>query len=104
MSTERWLIVRKDGSLVLHEENDGWAFLRNGPQASEEPITAESLRRQYPILYEEYMQAMGISANKTLRISHSQWVSTVVPASSTSCTMVQSDIPFLGLPAISSAP
>ena len=71
MSTERWLIVRKDGSLVLHEENDGWAFLRNGPQASEEPITAESLRRQYPILYEEYMQAMAISANKTLRISHS---------------------------------
>ena len=88
MSTERWLIVRKDGSLVLHEENDGWAFLRNGLQASEEPI----------------------SANKTLRISHSQWVSTVVPISSMSCgrldtvTMVQSDNPILGLVAISPAP
>jgi hypothetical protein len=48
MSTDRYVIVRDDGTIILHEENDGCAFLRHGPQATERPITLEELLRTYP--------------------------------------------------------
>ena len=51
---DRWVIVRKDGSLLMHEENDGWAFINSGPQAHEYVISVEKLR-QYPALYRIYM-------------------------------------------------
>jgi hypothetical protein len=56
---ERWLVVQKDGRLRLHEENDGWTFLRNGAEASDWIISRESLRSTYPGLYEEMMRSDG---------------------------------------------
>lgn len=41
--SERWIIVKPDGSLILHEENDGAVFLRKGPQASEKIITLDEV-------------------------------------------------------------
>jgi hypothetical protein len=56
---ERWLVVQKDGQLRLHEENDGWTFLRNGGEALDWIISQESLRNTYPGLYEEMMRSDG---------------------------------------------
>ena len=33
---DRWVIVRKDGSLLMHEENDGRTFLNRGAEAEDE--------------------------------------------------------------------
>jgi hypothetical protein len=43
-STESWL-YRKDGKVYRHIENDGWSFLRRGPEASERsPSPGEEMR------------------------------------------------------------
>jgi hypothetical protein len=52
MARERWVYV-KDGQLMMHEENDGWSFLKQGPQASDWPITLEEVRLTYPGHYDE---------------------------------------------------
>ena len=31
MSTDRWVFVQDDGTIILREENDGWQYLRHGP-------------------------------------------------------------------------
>lgn len=41
---ERWVIVNEDGSLILHSENDGWAYMKKGPEATDEPVTLEELK------------------------------------------------------------
>jgi hypothetical protein len=56
---ERWLVVQKDGRLRMHEENDGWTFLRNGPEASDWVISPEQLRNTYPGLYAELTGSAG---------------------------------------------
>jgi hypothetical protein len=48
MSSERWLRIEDDGTIILHSENDGWTFLRRGPEAVEEPLTPEKAIRDYP--------------------------------------------------------
>jgi hypothetical protein len=51
---DRWVIVRKDGSLLMHEENDGRTFLNRGAEAEEYVISVADLRRRFPNLYEIY--------------------------------------------------
>tara|TARA_B100000212_G_scaffold288798_1_gene229940 strand:+ start:266 stop:463 length:198 start_codon:yes stop_codon:yes gene_type:complete len=36
-SKEKWYYVKK-GMLYKHVENDGWAFLKNGPQEEDIPM------------------------------------------------------------------
>ena len=48
MSSERWIRVEEDGTVILHSENDGWAYLRHGPEAVEEPLTPEKAIRDHP--------------------------------------------------------
>ena len=36
-TTEKWYFVKK-GILYKHTENDGWAFLKKGAQAHDEPL------------------------------------------------------------------
>jgi hypothetical protein len=38
----------RDGKLYLHVENDGWAFLRHGPEASEQEVTLDELAARHP--------------------------------------------------------
>src|SRR5262249_38125121 len=52
MSAERWVYM-KDGVLMLHQENDGYTFMRRGAEAVDEPITLEEVRQHYPLHYEE---------------------------------------------------
>ena len=33
-----------DGKVFLRTENDGWAFLRHGPEAEDEEVTLEYVR------------------------------------------------------------
>jgi hypothetical protein len=42
--TESWLVVYKDGRVKYHEENDGYAFMRNGPEAHEKWLTMDEVR------------------------------------------------------------
>jgi hypothetical protein len=44
---ERWVFVDNEGRLILHTENDGHAYLRYGPQATDEHITLEELRARH---------------------------------------------------------
>lgn len=43
--SESWLVVYKDGRVKHHVENDGWAYMRHGPEAEEKFLTAEEVRK-----------------------------------------------------------
>lgn len=49
---DRYITVDDDGTIHLHEENDGWSFLRN-PQHQERVVSLEELKVSYPKLYEQ---------------------------------------------------
>jgi hypothetical protein len=50
-ATESWVTVHPDGTIVMHVENDGWRFMRRGPEESDTIVTLEQLK-SYPSLYE----------------------------------------------------
>jgi hypothetical protein len=45
---ESWLTAKPGGKLVQASENDGWAFLRNGPCRHERELTVEEAKRLWP--------------------------------------------------------
>ena len=59
MAIERWVRIEADGRLILHEENDGIAFLRRGPEAHEREITLQELQTRYPILWKRVELKLG---------------------------------------------
>jgi hypothetical protein len=60
MSTERWVIVKEDGTILLHEENDGWTFMRRGAEATERVIALEELKKSYsPRHYEDALRQLA---------------------------------------------
>jgi hypothetical protein len=52
---ERWAFV-KDGRIYLHQENDGWTFLRRGPEAVDKEISLGELASRYPSTFEELVK------------------------------------------------
>jgi hypothetical protein len=38
-----WIVVHSDGRIVLHAENDGYAFLRHGAEPIDDEITLEQV-------------------------------------------------------------
>ena len=48
MSSERWIRGEDDGTIIYHIENDGWRYLRHGPEEVERPLTPEEAIRDYP--------------------------------------------------------
>jgi hypothetical protein len=62
MSRERWVYL-KDGQLMMHEENDGWSFLKQGPQSGDWPVTLDEVRSQYPNHYEEARKLLKEAEN-----------------------------------------
>jgi hypothetical protein len=48
MSSDRWIRVEEDGTIILHSENEVWTYLRHGPEAVEEPLTPEQAIRDHP--------------------------------------------------------
>jgi hypothetical protein len=56
---EYWIVVEPDGRLRLHAENDGWTYLRKGPQAADIYITEAELKATYPVLYDELRASGG---------------------------------------------
>jgi hypothetical protein len=48
MSTERWVYLHDNGQIILHEENDGWTFMRRGAEATEREITLDELKNYSP--------------------------------------------------------
>jgi hypothetical protein len=40
---EQWVYV-KNGQLMLHTENDGYAFMKHGAEAEDQPVTLETLK------------------------------------------------------------
>ena len=52
-SKEKWYFVKK-GILYKHTENDGWAFLKKGPQEEDELLmTVEEAKIKCPHRLEE---------------------------------------------------
>jgi hypothetical protein len=47
MSVDRWVFVQDDGTIILREENDGWQYLRHGPEAVDRVVTLDELRHGY---------------------------------------------------------
>ena len=47
MSRERWIIVKDDCTIIMHEENDGREFMENGPEFTNEVVTLNELRLRY---------------------------------------------------------
>ena len=46
LSREKWIAVEK-GKIFLKTENEGWTYMRKGPQGAEEEITLETVQRYY---------------------------------------------------------
>jgi hypothetical protein len=75
MSSERWVIIKDDGTLVLHTENDDWAFLRHGPEARETPITLDELANHSPNYEITVLQLAGMELarrREEARFTHSK--------------------------------
>jgi hypothetical protein len=51
-----WFFVREDGVIIKRIENDGWAYLRDGPQATDTIVTVEYVKTYYPDYYEHYLK------------------------------------------------
>ena len=60
MSIDRFVYVKDDGSIILHEENDGYQYMRHGPQAVECTVTFDELKHNYP---DPFTQACCMLAN-----------------------------------------
>jgi len=65
MSTERWCILNDDGTITLHEENDGIVFLRRGAEAVEQTVTLDYLKEHYPGQYKKVLEAKAKGLNCT---------------------------------------
>jgi hypothetical protein len=50
-SPDRWLTINDDGSITLHEENDGWTFINRGAERHDTPVTLDYLKQYHPDLY-----------------------------------------------------
>ena len=48
MSSDRWIRVEEDGTIILHSENEVWTYLRHALEAVEEPLTPEQAIRDHP--------------------------------------------------------
>jgi hypothetical protein len=46
-SIERWVWLRDDGVLMMHQENDGWRCMRRGLEARDRKISLEELKATY---------------------------------------------------------
>jgi hypothetical protein len=60
-ATENWIIVRPDGTLVLHTENDGMQFMRRGPEAIEQVVTLEELQGRPHLLADAKRQLADLA-------------------------------------------
>jgi hypothetical protein len=58
---EQWIIVRADGTLILHTENDGPTFLRRGPEAIEQVVTLEELAARPHLLADAKRQLADLA-------------------------------------------
>jgi hypothetical protein len=56
--TEEWLTIHPNGRIEHHVENDGYAFLRHGPQARDEWIDLNHVRNYWPHLVPEVEAAL----------------------------------------------
>jgi hypothetical protein len=56
MADDVWFYVDDHGRIVKCVENDGWTFLRNGPQRVETYVTVEYVKQHYPRYYENYIK------------------------------------------------
>jgi len=52
-SSQEWLAVNDDGSLVHHTENCGWSAVRHGANLRERSISASSAKRRWPALAQQ---------------------------------------------------
>jgi hypothetical protein len=48
VSSERWIYVKEDGTIILHTENDGWTFMRHGPEAVEKVLSPQEAIQNRP--------------------------------------------------------
>ena len=56
MSTDVWFFVNDLGQIIKRTENDGWAFLRHGPEAEDEVVTEDYVKQKYPAYYEHHLK------------------------------------------------
>jgi len=63
---DKWISVTDEGKILLKSENDGWAFMRKGPQATEEEITLETVKNYYPKYYDRVIEELSQLKGETL--------------------------------------
>lgn len=68
VASERWVYLN-NGKLFLHYENDGWAFLRKGSQAEDDPVTLKYLKYNLPKLYQDALELLKNDSSSVSRTS-----------------------------------
>jgi len=56
MADDVWFFIR-GGKIIKRTENDGWAYLRDGPQARDMEVSREYMEKFYPQYWERYLKA-----------------------------------------------
>jgi hypothetical protein len=56
--TKSWLRIYPSGRIEYHVENDGYRFMRRGPEASDEWIDLDHLKNHWPHLFGEVEAAL----------------------------------------------
>jgi hypothetical protein len=65
-SVERWARI-VGGKIYLHEENDGWTFVRHGAEASEREISLGELALCYPSAFEAVIKSEKVCYLEAVR-------------------------------------
>jgi hypothetical protein len=50
MSMDRSVFVREDETIILQEENDGWTYMRRGPEARECVVKIDHATKSFKAL------------------------------------------------------
>jgi hypothetical protein len=56
MALDVWFYVDERRRIIKCVENDGWAFLRDGPQRTKSVVSVEYVKQNYPQYYENYIK------------------------------------------------
>ncbi len=68
MAYDRYVRVTEDGRIFYCVENDGWSYLRRGPELRETETTLEELKQNHPRLYENALIELKKLGDKKQRV------------------------------------
>ena len=56
---DTWVEVQETGKILVHTENDGWRFMRLGPEHRSREISLDEVKQIYPHYYPQVVKRLA---------------------------------------------